>query len=347
VYPYDVLSFDGSNGKWLGSEVNLRWDLRADNRLILGSEYKNHLKADYRNFTADTSFFDSNFPFSTFSFYLEDEYQILERVSLTLGLRHDEYPDAGSSTTPRGALVYNPAKSTTLKLLYGEAFRAPNVYELHYESPIDGFKSNPALRPEKIKTREFIVEQRLGKNVFGIFSFYTNDMKNLIDQTIDPADSMGQFKNVSRAKARGLEIELNSRLPGGFRGYVNYATQKAEDADTKSKLTNSPSHLVKLGIIWPVLRHFYVSGELQHETARATVYQTKTDSYLLANLNLAVRPRLESDSPAASLLNHMRISLLIKNVFDVSYKTPGGFEHKQPGILQNGRNFMMNLQYNF
>lgn len=337
-YPYEdePTWFDANHCNWLGSEFQFRWDLQSDNRLVIGAEYQNHLRADYQNWDEDTTYFDDNFPFNVLSIYLQDEYQVMEKLSLTFGIRRDEYSTVESSTTPRCAIIYNPVKSGTLKFLYGEAFRAPNVYEVYYEDP-DLAKGNPGLKPEKIRTAEVIWEQRLTDRLFGLASLYSYEMKDLIDQTIDPSDSLSQFQNISKVQAKGLELELNARLKMGFRGYINYIFQNAEDVDLNEKLTNSPDHIVKSGLVYPIFKHLYAALELQYETERITVQETKIDPYLLTNVYLSTKP----------LFGHLRFSFLIRNLLDVDYSLPGGFEHIQPAIAQNGRNYAVRLEYKF
>ena len=347
TYPYSVLSSEASDGNWLGNEVRFQWDTRSDNRFIVGTEYKDHFRADYRQWDADTTYFNHNFPYHVLSLYLQDEYQVMENLSVTLGLLWSKYSTLRRSTTPRGAIIYHPIRSGTLKLLYGEAFRAPSIYEADYEEPFSGAKANHALRPETIRTAEAIWEQRLSDELFGIVSLYNYTMKDLIDQTIDPSDSLLQFRNVSRVKARGVELDLDVHLKMGIEGCVNYVFQRAEDPDVKKKLTNSPQHSVKIGLAYPVVKHVYTAAELQYESERITVYGTSTDPYLLTNLNVSTRSLPREGTPLTELLHHARFSFFVNNLFNVTYKTPGGFEHKQPAIAQNGRNFAVKLDYTF
>ena len=47
-YPYQVLSFDASDGRWLGGELQFRWDPFPSSRLTVGAEHNRHFRADYR-----------------------------------------------------------------------------------------------------------------------------------------------------------------------------------------------------------------------------------------------------------------------------------------------------------
>ena len=331
-YGYDLLWNDSSDGDWLGGELQFLWDLRANNRLTVGAEYQDHLRADYISWDAETTYFDDDFPFGVLSFYLQDEHQATENLSLTFGIRRDEYSTVGSATIPRGAVVYKPTKSGTLKLLYGEAFRAPNIYEVNYESSVLGSKSNPDLEPEMITTTEIVWEQRLNRTVFGLVSLYNYDMKDLVDQVLDPSDDLFQFRNANRIKARGVEFGLDIRMEGERGGYVNYAFQHTEGDVSGGKLTNSPSHIAKVGLFHPLVGPLYATTELLYETERRTVYDTTTDAYLLANLRLSTLSHPHLGTPLAQLFRRVQVSLQINNLFDVAYETPGGFEHLQPGI---------------
>lgn len=336
-YPTGILYTDKTTANWAGGEAQFRWDFRPNNRLIFGAEYQRHIRADYKYWSEESTIFDGNFPFHIFSLYLQDEYQIRENLSFTLGVRHDRYSTFGNSTTPRLGIVYSPFKPSTFKLLYGEAFRAPNAYEANYEDPLSGFKRGPSLRPEKIRTSEIIWEQKWGDYLFTTVDFYDYRMRNLIDQAIDPVDELIQFQNIGRVKAVGLELALNARWKNGIWGYASYTFENPKDVILNERLTNSPKRIIKSGFSVPVMNLFMVSGSAQYETERTTVYGTKTDSYFLANFNIA------SDL----LWDHLKVSLLVRNLFDTTYSLPGGFEHRQPAIIQDKRNFVVKIEYIF
>ena len=46
----------------------------------------------------------------------------------------DDYSDLKAEWSPRAALVATPFEGTVLKVLYGQAFRAPNAYERVYDN---------------------------------------------------------------------------------------------------------------------------------------------------------------------------------------------------------------------
>jgi len=337
TYPYEIDWLEISSNDWLGGEFKFQWDLKSNNRLIVGAESQYHFRAKYKAWDEEAVYFDGNFPFYIFSLYVQDEYQIKKNLSLTFGIRRDEYSTVGSSTAPRAAVIYHPFQSSAFKLLYGEAFRAPNIFEVHYEDEEAGYRPNLNLKPEKIKTMELIWEQQVSDQIFGFISLHNYEMRDLIDWVVDPEDDFLQYQNIGKVKAWGLELGFNARLKNGLWGYTSYSFQNATDSELKENLTNSPKHLLKAGLSFPVFNHFYASAQFLYETERITVYGTSTDPFLLSNMHFSSK----------NLFDHIKVSLSIKNLFNTKYKFPGGYEHIQDAIIQVGRNFIVKVKYTF
>ncbi len=332
-YPYEQPSGlweDSTEGRWYGGEVRFRWDPVPSNRVIVGSEIRRHARAYYWSADEEDVYLIDDFPFTVYSFYAQDELQITQNLALTAGLRADHYSDAGTAVTPRGALVYHPLRSSTLKVLYGEAFRAPNRWELYYEEPTE-FKRNPDLKPERIRTLELVWEQRLTEGLFGTVSLYDFRVRDLIDETVDPVDELSVYQNISQIAARGIEFELNAHSASGLGAYASYVIQKAQDPEIDERLTNSPSHQVRVGVHYPILSTVVAAANLRFDSARLTVQETETDPFAVVDLNFSTR----------NLFGPLRASFGIRNLFDERYATPGGFEHAQAGIAQDGRSYRL------
>ncbi len=250
------------------------------------------------------------------------------------GIRYDSYSNEKNSLTPRAAAIYNPYKSTTVKLLYGEAFRVPTIYEKYYSDSYSGYKNSLSLSPEKIRTVELVVEQRVSQEIFCVGSLYNYRMSDLIDTKIDAADNLKQFQNVGIVNASGIELEVNGRFMPGISGYINYSMQAAND-EQSSALTNQPAHLVKAGASFPISSFAFFSLDGRYETKRKTVYNAYTDSYALLHGNVTYK----------ILGNILEASLRVKNIFNTRYSTPGGFEHIQQQIEQDGRTLLFRLSY--
>jgi iron complex outermembrane receptor protein len=279
--------------------------------------------------------------FSVVSLYLQDDFQILDNLSLLLGARHDESSLAGGATTPRVALIYDPKPGTTLKAMYGRAYRAPSLSESASTEP--GGK----LGPERLTMAELIWIQRLGRNVLLTSSLYRYDVDGLIDAVSDTSPNIYR-RNLGEVRAQGMEATLDVRPATRLRGYVNYSIGRALDNDTGSLLTNSPNHLVKAGVAAEVTSRTSAAAELRYESGRKTVVGTRTDPFLIANLNLAIHPFGRTRTTVGFGAHHgFELGLRIINLFNTRYAYPGGAQHVQAGIEQDGRAVMVRLGYEF
>lgn len=346
TYPYETLQHDSNEGLWLGGEFQYIWDIFANNRLIAGVEARHSFQSDYKLWSSDSILFDDNFPYTILSFYIQDSYQIFENLGLTLGIRHDNYSTVGSSTSPRLALIYNPTKTSALKALVGQAFRAPNIYEVEYED-FSSQKGNKNLLPEKILNSELVFEQEIFDDLFFSSSLFYYEVENLIDQFTDSTDGLLQFQNRNNAIGVGFDAEFNLRTDFGLWSYINYTHQILEDKNTKEKLTNSPRHIMKFGASYNFWKSMIIGFESILESERKTIFDTDTKSYFLTNLILTYKPKFENGNSLLNIISMFSISMKINNLFDVEYSLPGGYEHKQKSIMQNGRNFILDLNFNF
>jgi outer membrane receptor for ferrienterochelin and colicins len=120
----------------------------------------------------------------------------------------------GGSVYPRLALIYRPWERTALKLIYGQAFRAPNAFELYYTDQISE-EGNPGLRPESVKTTELIYEQYFLKRAHLSISGYYNSSNGLIDLVTNPADNLLQFQNSEKVIGKGIEFEVGGEWADG------------------------------------------------------------------------------------------------------------------------------------
>jgi outer membrane receptor for ferrienterochelin and colicins len=341
-YPY--LDADGgklsdvSKTNWALFEARLRWDIAANNRLMIGAESQQNFQASYLSAYPGQVEFDGNFPYATYSVYVQDEYQPFKKLTITGGARYDRLYLGRSAITPRLALNYFVGKQSTIKLLYGQAFRAPSIYEVEM-----GFANyvlpNHLLKPERIKSFEIVYEQRFATHFYGVASLYNNRLNNLVEQMINP-DSTLQFQNVGSAGGMGASAELHGRFEGGIHFYMNYSFTQMRNLQDDIWLTNSPQQMAKGGFSLPLLHHFRLSPEVVAQSARRTVYDSQTTPFVYASANFIFAPRFTG---TASFLNHFQWSFKVRNLFNTDYRYPGGFEHVQPAIQQNGRNYNLKM----
>lgn len=348
---------DWTRVDWVGSEVQLNWEPSEENRLVVGVEYHSHYRIHQRSYEKGLlgpeyyfEYLDDKRRMNIWSFYLQDVYKVKDNLSLTLGGRIDHYAAFGKTTNPRVGVVYNPGKYSSLKFLYGSAFRAPTFYELYYHDGYpepDNFptmKPNPDLDPETLKTYELVFEQEIGGKIEAGLSLYRTDLSDIISQVkIEEEDfdkPLLQFQNTGEAEADGIELSLKGKWKG-MEGRLSYNYQKTENKKTHRELANSPRNSANLGLSFPLFQdRIYLTGEVQYIGKRLTVSEEEEewlDPYLVTNLILFSR----------GLLPNLEITAKVNNLFDKSYADPCSTEFKQTKIPQNRRNFLLKIGCKF
>ncbi len=317
-YAYDspakTLNKDFSWGDWWGGEAKVTKSLFERHRFTLGGEYRDNFRQDQKNY--------NDFPYSLtldekrdstiWAFYIQDEMKIFENLILNAGVRYDHYSTFGGTTNPRLALIYRPFEKTIFKLLYGSAFRGPNVFESYYHAYPN--KSNPSLKPETIRTYELAWEQYLGNHLRGVASAFYYRVNDLIDQQVDSKDGLLVYRNAEQIEARGLEFEIEGKWPNLLEGKISYTFQDTKNRDTGTSLTNSPRHLAKLNLNFPLIKGKLFFGlEEQYTSKRKTLTGKDADDFLITNLTLY----------SQGLLKGLEASVSVYNLFDRKYSDPG------------------------
>ncbi|HET9225424.1 MAG TPA: TonB-dependent receptor, partial [Thermoanaerobaculia bacterium] len=242
----------------------------------------------------------------------------------------------GCTVNPRAALIYHASEATTFKLLYGQAFRAPNAFENFYESSFN--KLNPELGPETIESSELVVEQRLGRNWRASASVFYNDIRDLIGYREDPEDGLFFFDNLDRVVARGAEVEAQAQWAGGVQGRASYTYTQTEDSATGERLSNSPEHLGIVGLSVPVRTEKLVASvELQGMSERRTVRDGHVGGVMLTNATLLGR----------EIWKGLEVSASVYNLFDRRHSDPVAGDFLQDSIEQDGRTFRIHLTGRF
>ena len=338
VPPYTV-NRDDANGRWLGADVRLSSTRIQNHHLSIGAEFEHSTQARQRNFDLEPamSYLDVNRHVHRVGVYAQDRFAITDTLSLTTGLRHDQHQGTGSITTPRLALVYRPSSSTTVKLLSGSAYRAPNSYELDYGAAL-GYQAAQRLLPERISTREIAIEQTIGQQTWLRASIFQNRIRDLIDLRKEPTTGLLTFANLQSAKATGGVLEWHRLWQSGPRVRASLSWQNATDEATGLRLTNSPRLLAKLNLAAPVpaLRGT-LAIDAQHVSRRTASPSVATPAYTVANLTFSSRQWIPGVTLSAS----------VYNLFNQRYADVGSAEFVQATLPQDGRTVWMRAAYHW
>jgi len=327
--PDRVVFVDEMKGNWAGTELQLTAKPTDRYTFVLGTEYRINLREnqaayydveprDYDLHREDDS--------EVIGLFAQAEARLRDDFTVTAGLRHDRYGATfGGTTNPRLALIYNPTETSAVKLLYGEAFRAPNPYERYYNvAQADA----PDLEPETISTYELVYERYFASNYRLSLSGYSYDIEGLITQVEE--QDMQFFANIDDVHARGVEVEVEAMYQNGTILRGSWAVQRAEDVASGLELTNSPHQLVKFTGSVPLFgTPVFANVDLQYNSDSVTLVRNRSPSFVVANLTLNTH----------ELWSGVELTAGVYNILDEERRFPGAEEHVQETLQQEGRTY--------
>lgn len=303
---------------------------------------------------------DSQASYMQWALFAQDEMRF-GPGKLFLGARLDSYhgfsDGVSSRVSPRMAYVQEMGSGVTAKLMYGEAYRAPTIYESRYQDGLPAASTiwaNGDLRPELARSLEALL---IGQSPSGMQWRLSAFLKHLQDtpvQVLTPAvegrncsvgpDACIQYRNSdSHVKVFGTELDVRVRQGDYGDWYASVVLQRgrADGGD----LTSSPKRLFKAGLSrelpWPdvnaaIEAQFIgrVAGRLEADPDRRDM----VPAYHTVNAVLN----------ATRLGDGWRASLRVDNLFDRAYGTVASRE-LQPlrRVPADGRRVSLQLLRDF
>lgn len=260
------------------------------------------------------------------SFYLEDQARLIgDALIATAGLRYDKHERYGGDLSPRIGLV-GTLHRTTVKVLYGEAFREPNVFEIQ--------NSSGSIRPTSLRTIEAGWQQYVSNRFKNEIVFYKNIATDLI---VTDAIAIGGISNKGEFKSRGLEDVFDFQLSDHLRGFLNYSYTtgdlKEPDKGMHDVYDIAP-HKGNLALMGELGR-YSIGALIRSRSSVLTEYHNalyRVPSYAAVDITFGT-----SGIPWMGSHPNTGIDVIIKNVFNTHYfqpepRAPSVVEHPQDGF---------------
>ncbi len=335
--PALVKQYDSSRGERRSIDGAWTKRLNRHHSLVLGFEVLDFLRQSQN--TSDVAVrLDDHRSQRARAVYLEDEWVINRRLRLSAGGRCDSIDGFGTRVTPRFALIAQPRPDRTVKLMYGQSFRAPNAYERYYNDGAITQKINPNLGAERNDMWELAYETPLHRRHTTLrMSVFRYRLRDLIDMTVDPDDDVQVFRNLGQVDAEGLELALSRRWQGGLRTDLGWSWQRTS-TDLGASLSNAPTHLGQIRVSRPFRRlgidcavETLVTGPRTDTAGNPLAAQT------LVNFNILRRmPHLNFD-----------LALRVTNLLDHRLVDPVPDEYLSRTMPADGRVFRLDATYRF
>lgn len=264
-------------------------------------------------------------------FYSQYLRELSATTNLTLGVRYDNYIDTGKHLSPRLGLVKQISDYQSLKILYGEAFRAPSLSESGFQNnPV--LVGNPNLNYEIVKTWDLIW---LGnwKNTSISLDVFFNHYKDPIATGL--IGSTRTYVNGAHEHSKGVEMEASQQINEQWlvRATYTYLFDLPQPAFREAE--NLASLMVNYEFNhwnWNIAAvHHSERGEL---TANAS--ENQLASYWFANTKLHYQ-----------FNENYAVSFQIKNILDEQYMTPTQGTKLPDGVPNRGREWNIGFNWTY
>ncbi|WP_022854250.1 TonB-dependent receptor [Thermodesulfatator atlanticus] len=275
-YPGDYYTASGEINKTSADtyyfDLNTSLPLMEDHFLTTGFSYR-YDKADVD--TSDMAFYrdpDSTLDktylaggkVETLGLFLQDDWALVKKLHLFLGLRYDHwwthdgysgnvgqvenYPSRDKGTfSPKVALVWRPDDTTTLRVSYGKAFRAPNVYELYRtwtSSWGTTYHGNPDLDPEKAYSLEVGLKKRMwNKKIQFEVSLFQTWLRDMIYRQTIGSDKY--WVNAGKGEIFGVEAGLTWKPLSWITAEVNYTRNDTKIVENEADPSSEGKRFIK------------------------------------------------------------------------------------------------------
>jgi outer membrane receptor protein involved in Fe transport len=279
------------------------------------------------------------------SLYLNDEWRLHPRLSVSAGLRVDKYLDLASlPITPRLAVIGRPYEQGLTKLVAGRAFRAPTVYELFYDDRLLTQRAAEELDPETIPTFELEHSHDLTDELRFTVAGYHNRISNLITLETDSlatprcgippgSEQCIVFKNSGdETLAWGGEAGLHWQ-PGRFLLVdLSYSYVTLSEASEEVKAA-TPAHIASGRVLLPLGDgQVRLATQLTYQSARGTGDGGAENGEAVL-LSLGV----------SGEFSRFRYFAGVQNLLDERYVLPVSAETSSGPVPQYGRTFTLQL----
>ena len=189
-------------------------------------------------------------------FYAQQQVEVWGRLSLTGGIRIENNTTFDTSANPKAGVAFRVARNTRLRFSAGTGIKEPSFTENF--SPNSFFLGNPNLLPERARSWEVGAEQSVFANRLTVtVTWFDNRFRNVIE-LVSKADSTGQYQNIGRSLARGLEFRTRAHVRQLMAqanytyldGHIQESSQLSFPFRPGDPLLRRPKHSGDLTLTW-------------------------------------------------------------------------------------------------
>lgn len=247
-----------------------------------------------------------------------------KKLSFLVGTRLTKNKLFGTNVSSRATMVWRLGKRNSVKLIWGQSYRAPSFFELYFQTELLTVFGDENLLPETSNSFELSYLTSFGKvfiQALGYYATYDNKIFRIrtdVQRDGQIYQNVLIYTNGSRFKAKGLELEAKYVDPNGISGFLNYSFTDGDNGDEVAgnghyNFKYIPSHTASAGLATS-LKKLRLSA--------VYMFQSKTQGPLSPipayhSLDISV-----GFVHKWSIFPGLRHSISIKNIFDNDLLVP-------------------------
>jgi vitamin B12 transporter len=304
VFSFNTFDVEGSIDRY---ELHNSFDIADAFTLVFGAEHeRTYTSTSFEGFPADIA---RN---SVTSGFAQAILRPITGLTLTGGVRHDDYSTYGGQTTLGGNIAFTPNEGrTTIRATYGEGFRAPTLSE---GQPPFG---NTALKPETARNFDLGVEQGfLGDKAKVAVTYFNRRSRDQISFSFVTFQS----ENIERVQSDGVEFELALKPSPTLDVRANYTVLNAKiknpGAQFGNRLPLRPRDSANVSVDWdtPWKASLGASLAMVGDSFDDSANSVRLDGYILAGLRASV-----------PIGGTFELYGRVENLFDTQYEIVSGY----------------------
>lgn len=260
-------------------EMEISWskplssEMLGDHRLTVGAEYlQNDIYWSIEEVNTGTALTTPvDVTKDGYSAYLQDEYFIGKKFTLSAGLRGDFFDDFDDQFSPKLSLLFKQSPGTQYFISSGYAFNPPpysQKFGTDWNMTAYNIRTNNAdLDAEKLWSTEVGIRKKMGKRFNASLAAFYSEAKDLIESVKERRNIGGSpqvsmtyeyHDNIDRAVMQGIESELSFDLSENHRITGAMTFLDTENKDTGKRLTQTPTFMGSIAYTYN--RTFHVMG---------------------------------------------------------------------------------------
>ena len=228
-----------SEARTLRNEVQFNYQLRARSHLVAGLERDRSWVESIQYGKHSTDYFSG---------YAQLSAPLLQKFRVDVGFRYDAEHGREIRRTaqfnPKLGVVFHPNPAQSFRLSLGRGYRVPTIAERFISTVANQVhvEPNPNLRPERNITVEAGYRRNFGEIGFLDFSLFQNDYWDLIDPQLISDVPEVQFRNITRAQIRGVDLSQVVQFGRQWRLEWGYTYIKTKDLSRLPDGTKGPDY---------------------------------------------------------------------------------------------------------